>query len=555
MRAFTLSLCLSLVLFGCPSAKRCDVTNCSTGCCDATGTCQLGDSASACGTGGALCVSCPATYCSAARVCGLNGSGGGTGTGGGGGTTGGRTVVFTNTWHQLTESGSSDVNFLGDAGVSLYIANGTTLTELPGTRTADRYTVPNVPAGPYVVRYSRSFFVASTDTFNRGSVDVGRADTRWIDAGAANLTLAVAGLPAWSDGDDLHLFSLGASFYGYGSYGLTSGPTVGMVPTSFSFDYGNTYSTSGAPAVSAAKGDSLYVAYMKNTFVAEDLQPGALEDGGTFALPFTCKVATSGARATNLEVVPGPNAAALTFTATANTPTALKYPRSQFAARELEVHPAAIEFYEELYVVAEPLPNSTSADLVLCSQYPDTSYPLTDLDAQVNVASPFPASWGRTASVDVTYRTGHTFPDAGTWFTRGYVRARAPVGTVVAPGVHSPTNLKVQGVAAMDLTTVSSAGPVVVTWGRSTQPPAATDFLVELVRMSKDSSGSTTRTTVTSALTRDTSFAFPVGFLTPGGVFFVRVSARVTASPEGAPYSLPVDSSATALSNAFIAAP
>lgn len=440
------------------------------------------------------------------------------------------------------------MSYLGDAGVKLYVATGNTLTELPGTRTADRYTVPNVPnvpAGPWIIRYDRYFFVGNTDTFNAGGNDVGREDARRLDAGTANLTLAVAGLPVWNDGDDV---------YGYTSNALTSGPMAGTVPTSFSFDYGSASGGSTEPAVSAAKGDSLYAAYMKNTFIAEDEQPGAMEDGGAFYLPFTCGVATSGGRVTTLEVGPGPNAAALTFTAPAATPTALKYARTQFVAREAEVHPQAIEFYEEFIVIAEPLADTTSADLVFCSQYPDTSYALTDIDAQVNVASPFPASWARAAYAGVTYRTGHTFADAGTWFTREYVRTRAEVGTLVAPGVHSPTNLSVQSIGATDITTASSASPVLVSWARNLQPPAATDFLVELVRMTKVGT-TTVRTTVVSALTRSTSFTFPVGFLTPGSVYFVRVTARQTTAPESAPYSVPTNSEAAALSNAFIAGP
>ncbi len=94
------------------------------------------------------------------------------------------------------------MSYLGDAGVKLYVATGNTLTEVPGTRTADRYTVPNVPAGPWIIRYDRYFFDGNTDTFNAGGNDVGREDARRLDAGTANLTLAVAGLPVWNDGDD-----------------------------------------------------------------------------------------------------------------------------------------------------------------------------------------------------------------------------------------------------------------------------------------------------------------------------------------------------------------
>ena len=571
MRIAALVTCVSLAFLGCPTPKTCDATTCATGCCDATGTCQLGDAASACGTAGALCLSCAPGFCSTQHVCSVTPSGGGAGTtGGGAGATGGgtatgggagggdagtgRTVVFTNIWRLLGEDGGvTEVNSLGDTSVALYLANGSTLTELPGTRSADRYTVPNVPPGPWVVRYGNSFFVVSTDTFNRGGNDLGRTDTTYLDAGAANLTLAVSGLPAWSSFDDLLFFSVGANFYGYGSYGLLSGPAEGQIPSSFNFDYASIYGSQG-PVVSAAKGDTLYVAHMKNTFIAEDAQPGAMEDGGTFYLPFTCLVSSAGARLTTLEVTPGPNSTSAAFTVASPVATPLKISRSLFAAREPELHPTAVEIFEEHYVFAEPLPDSASPDLVYCLQYPDTGYPLTDIDAQVNVLSPVPAAWPRRAYAVVTYRGSNTIPDAGTWSTRGFVRTLAAVGTPVAPGVHSPINVTVQGVSAAALTTVSASSPLTVSWNPSPNAPAATDFEVELVRLTHDGS-TTTRTTVASATTRGTSFTFPVGFLTANTVYFVRVNARVSSSPENAPNSMALDSLASALTNAFLATP
>jgi hypothetical protein len=62
------------------------------GCCDASGTCQGGSLATACGTRGATCQPCGAGTTCSLGVCTLSGTGGGTGAGGGtGGSSGGGT--------------------------------------------------------------------------------------------------------------------------------------------------------------------------------------------------------------------------------------------------------------------------------------------------------------------------------------------------------------------------------------------------------------------------------------------------------------------------------
>jgi hypothetical protein len=58
---------------------------------------------------------------------------------------------------------------------------------------------------------------------------------------------------------------------------------------------------------------------------------------------------------------------------------------------------------------------------------------------------------------------------------------------------------------------------------------------------------------VASALTRGTGFTFPPGVLEPGGIYTVRVTARVVDGPQSAPFSGTLSSSAAALSNHFIA--
>ena len=72
-----------------PPPSKCSQTTC-TGCCDASGTCQSGNVATACGANGALCEACKSReVCAVGGVCLLSGVGGGSGAGGGLGTGGG----------------------------------------------------------------------------------------------------------------------------------------------------------------------------------------------------------------------------------------------------------------------------------------------------------------------------------------------------------------------------------------------------------------------------------------------------------------------------------
>lgn len=88
------SLFIAAVTFEGCGKPPCTAANCKTGCCDAMGTCQAGNTNVACGANGAMC-----SMCTLAQTCaaGLNqcvlasstGGGGGQGGGTGGGTGGG----------------------------------------------------------------------------------------------------------------------------------------------------------------------------------------------------------------------------------------------------------------------------------------------------------------------------------------------------------------------------------------------------------------------------------------------------------------------------------
>ncbi|MBL8924361.1 MAG: hypothetical protein JNJ54_36265, partial [Myxococcaceae bacterium] len=93
------ALVSGVVAQGCGSPARCSPASCATGCCDATGICQSGNSTTACGARGNTCQPCGlglscigGTCMSLGTGAGTSGTGGGFSTGGGsaaGGSAGG----------------------------------------------------------------------------------------------------------------------------------------------------------------------------------------------------------------------------------------------------------------------------------------------------------------------------------------------------------------------------------------------------------------------------------------------------------------------------------
>lgn len=86
------AVAVSALVVGCspPPPTGCSIANCA-GCCDSSGTCQLGTDNAACGASATACQPCGAGLSCQNKACltSTTGGGGGGATGGGGGTTGG----------------------------------------------------------------------------------------------------------------------------------------------------------------------------------------------------------------------------------------------------------------------------------------------------------------------------------------------------------------------------------------------------------------------------------------------------------------------------------
>ena len=404
-----------------------------------------------------------------------------------------------------------------------------------------------------MVRFGNNFFVARGDTLELGYIDLGRPNPQYVDAGAATFTLATAGLPAWNDFDTMFLFSHGANLFGFATGSPISGPTAGQVPSSFTWDYGTLGGEDRAQRIDASKGDSLWALYLQSEALVTTPVPGAADDGGTLDVDFSCNVSKAAAQLTSLTINSGPNAAPATFATTPVQSVGIIYPRTQWAARASEVHSQATVGAESLYVFAGPSPGLANAELINCFNFPAFGgNPISDINRSLMVVDRLPTAWRRMGMAQTSYRVIKTVLDAGTWTSTGNAYAEAGLNQPLGPQVHSPIQVRVQGIAADQLVTVAAAMPLTVTWQPSAGLPAATGFSISLLRMTR-TNGSTSRPVVARAFSGGNSFSFPAEFITPGAVYQLRVQARVSTASESAPYNGEISSQADAITNPFIA--
>ena len=559
------ALCGSATLFtGCPT-KKCDTTTCAIGCCDATGVCRSGDTIAACGTAGGACMSC-LSGCSALKVCMPTGTGGGgggvTGGGTGGGATGGgtsgdggtRTVTVVRHLTRTIENGTvvNDDALPSTLTFAVLVRDGGGYQELPGSRGATTYTVPNVPAGTWFARSGTLWVETSGDQLDFGFNDLGRTDVTQIDAGAARLNVTVSGIPAWAAADDVSFFSVGANLYGSATAAFTTPPVAGQVPTSLSLDYGLLAYGDQSPAIDASKGDSLYLSYLHNEALITTPVPGAADDGGTLDRPLSCLVAKSSVSMSNVTITPGTNTVSASFVAAPTRSLGITWPRTQWAALGAEVHPDAITTYESLYYAAEPAPETASGDLVSCFNDVRFENPISDINRSLTVGNPYPTSWGVLGYLSTSYRVSKAVADAGTWSSTGFGSVKVGPGQPLVPGVHPPRAATVQSIGFGSVSIVATASALVVSWMPPATGPVPTDYRVQLVAVVRDSLG-IRRSTVAAGLTRGGSFTFPAGLITLGSIYQLRVEARVSAAPESRPLGSRYDSTFQVISNPFLA--
>lgn len=458
----------------------------------------------------------------------------------------GRTVTVKQTLSYTSETGAVSTNRQIDATqVSLFVViDGGTAVTWPSTHTDTEVVFANVPVGEYTTRFGVYNIVTSVDVVDWGYPNVGRTDVVLLDAGTT-LTLAVAGLPVWAY-NNMTIYSPGAGLDSTRfATNLTPQPTAGQVPTTLTSDYGTLTTGVSAPAIDASKGDSLYVTYFEQVALTPT----------TDANPFFCDGSKYGGHTTGLTMKPGINAASMTFSQTPSESIGVIFPRTQWVARAPEVHPDAAIVREQFSVSTTPIAGVTGTDLLTCYYIVDSPSDLVDITKSVTLANPYPASWSKLTAAIVTYQVRKMVAgtDGKPWPVEAESQTRIVTGQSSAPGVHAPSALTVQGFAANAVATVAAAAPLSVTWAPSTGSPAPTGYRVILSQLNRRFVDDAGRTTISWVFTHGTSHTFAPGLMVVGKVYSVRVIAEVSTAPEGQPFNGTLSSSATALTNPFIA--
>ena len=222
MRLFAFAVSFTVGVIGavsCTPVKKCTAATCS-GCCTSTDTCDMGNTSTSCGKGGALCDRCVgAQLCTAGACVGGTGVGGGSGGGNSGGGAGGSasggelTGTYQELWGWDGDGGRTATlaNF-GRLSVGVWYRDGGTFDYVRGlSEDAGTFIVRDVPAGEVTLRLDHRYFVTTQrrlnfDSFNGGRLDASPATTESL------LSLTMRGLePTNADTNRAGIFFTQAS--------------------------------------------------------------------------------------------------------------------------------------------------------------------------------------------------------------------------------------------------------------------------------------------------------------------------------------------------------
>lgn len=407
--AFGLSFLLGVLgSVACPPTKKCTPTNC-TGCCSVNDTCEAGTSPSACGRGGLLCDACVGAQLCTAGSCEGAGTGGGTATGGGSATGGGGaggasgsefTGTYQERWGWDADGGrTASIARFSRATVGVWYRDGGMPAFIRGFGNDDgTFVVREVPSGEITLQLDRRFFVTTQrrlnfDTFVGGRLDAPRAtaETIW--------RLTLRGLEPLSDDDTVgmvftqntgavtNLENVARPVTPTGATSLES--DLDWAPVSSALGYGLPDST---------KGDLGYALQLRSTttdagFVSTVLRAAAIP-------PFS--------------VVNGGSAdVTTTLTAPPTEAVSVTLDRAAFTALRGSFGRSTSEGGFGFRVGASPAPaphRFVSTTTTLLSVFASETLPLPTAP----LPNPFPASWGRTASLNYNVPQPRSMTDGGT---------------------------------------------------------------------------------------------------------------------------------------------
>lgn len=448
---------------------------------------------------------------------------GAAGCGGGGGDEKGPTVPtsdVTGTLVDIHVTEAGDVaNPLGAseyAVAALYWDAEGVQREIVGIGSNDgTFLIPAVPEGPYDLKFIEyygegtlppRYVMNAPRSVDLGRVYAGRPDASPITTSPTEIRITATGLSAWSDSDDLELFSLGA-----GSQGSLV-PTNGMPPaagaTSLSNYAVDTAALARANIVDGAAGDTAVVTQL----VTQAGATAAYRSVRTaFAMPsFTQSdggsVDVSGA-----------------FAGVTDKSFSVEIDDMAFQALLPIVNPLAESGGRDLRITAEP-----GGDRATASPTPTLlalkSGATGALPSKFVYGNPFGLPYSEVVSVGYVYLMTHTMPTGipkQTAVLVGTSGAPTDFKVPVAPMLGPPLDIRVNDQPASgDLMGIGQAPKI------SWSPPAIGTPAVYIVALRRLDPGGATTKTMALFSTTETSLRLPADLLDYGYYYYVRVSVR-----------------------------
>jgi hypothetical protein len=384
-------------------------------------------------------------------------------------------------------------------------------TDFPGVgRVGGTFSIPDVPAGKYVLAINQLPTVASTryyETFER-TFDWDRTVVYRSDAvrptADTNLIVDATGLSAWQDTDQLFLFSelAGDAVWVYGGLGVTNYPAAGateLVDLTINFRQ-NLFRPR---LVDGNRGDVMYLTQVVT-------RPSPLGEYQTpsraVQIPsFTMMEGVDTAVSVDLATLPDDDA------------VIIDWPFPAWEAQGTAVHPDAV--FDGAVFALQAFPRwrdfgvtiSGAPDLLLLRPPSGT----TDLSGTLTYGDPYPAEWDRFGEYLLQFRVDYTVPGVPdpvtiyAYVSRFFDFAVPPSGPIDVAAT-PPRNITV------DVSTET------VSWDEPTVVPPDHSYWVAVYDLS-DGFGATT---LAYFFTDETSVTFPAGTLQGGRPTVVEVTVE-----------------------------
>jgi hypothetical protein len=522
MRALTFLLSFAVGAaagFGCSPAKRCTPQTCR-GCCTANDTCENGDAVTACGRSGALCDRCVGSQLCVAGNC--EGAGGGTSGTGGGAAGGGTAMGGGAPANELTGTYQDVWGWDGDGGrgpsltgfdretVGVWYLDGGALDFKRGFGNTDgTFVVREVPAGEVTLQLGNVYLVTTQRRvifdFNRGGrIDATKATTESL------LRMTIRNLEPYASTRNAAVlfFTQGGSI---SNIEAAARPVTQMGATSIEsdLDWQRVTDALGYGLPDSSRGDRGWALQFRNVS-ADGGSEYSIIRGAEFP-PITLANGGSADAITDL-LAPQVQPLQVTFDAAAFNALRGAFGRdiatASFGA-QLRASPSPAPIRSQglrgITVASGSLPASAGNQLTL------------------NVANPFPASWGRTQIAYYSVEQPRSATDGGTPVRyAGGVTINDPAES--APAMVTPRLGPVRGPQIAGRNFVEDQTGVGPSPSLAWTPPSVGTVSTYRIGIGRILANGTTAESW-ALFTTNPGLTIPPGIFTPGNAYVIAIEA------------------------------